>query len=493
MQISLVGGQIEVGTGAMEPATLTFLTIVAAVCCTSDASVMFPDAEPGSVLYRSSFYSPPMTTYLGAQSGTLPAVAPISVFTGDACSAADIVVPSNSVVVVTQGSPCSFETQYSNVLQSGAVAYISLTTVEVPSLNAYVNDPHSRHIPNDRLPIPYVYVQVTPEAQDAILSASPNTTVSVAPDHNVWVDVYGSWQYQLLLRWVPAMIFTMSGCMAALFLFQHMRIVVGATEPNARRRWRTLCRSIASRLSLPHFTLALEISTTFPLAIESAIGGFYSTGNLPGPVHNLFLTSLSGFGFVSTILSATFWNKCLDQIDIREAKSASVLTRIIRGDRLIYTVALCAIPLAFDIVVCIAYAMYFDLKYPLIDIANGAMFALLQLVVGMHFLYGAVSYRIEAKKIVEAVTTNNRDKKMNALLHRLSRYAILLGLSMITYVAGAAIIAGWPEFFFSPRGWMISWSLTNIGRACESLWHVLMFRPRSSPVQNPASVPTSPY
>lgn len=141
----------------------------------------------------------------------------------------------------------------------------ALTTVEVPSLNAYVNDPHSRHIPNDRLPIPYVYVQVTPEAQDAILSASPNTTVSVAPDHNVWVDVYGSWQYQLLLRWVPAMIFTMSGCMAALFLFQHMRIVVGATEPNARRRWRTLCRSIASRLSLPHFTLALEISTTFPL------------------------------------------------------------------------------------------------------------------------------------------------------------------------------------------------------------------------------------
>lgn len=327
--------------------------------------------------------------------------------------------------------------------------------------------------------LPMLFLQIGPSYDifDILRTHAAGQNVTVFPDENVWQTTFASWYYQLFVRILPSVVLIVSGGVAVVFLASHVRRITDKymdVVPVGQRsfsRWATFVRSSAN---LPHAVLLIETTTATLSGVALAIGGHFSTPNLPYPAVMYFLSLLGGWSLASSLLSASVWiRQVAGLID-----SEMILTRILRGDYPIAFILLVFVPVAADTAISAIWATYMYAE--VIATVEGAMLFLLQMTVSVHVLVVVLRYYWFARDVQSRTTgVTGRKPGMDALLARLSRCALGMSLSMIMVCIGTALPALQPvRFLYTPAGWTLSFSLAFNGRALDSAFRVAMFKPR---------------
>ncbi|CEP03135.1 hypothetical protein PBRA_009353 [Plasmodiophora brassicae] len=209
--------------------------------------------------------------------------------------------------------------------------------------------------------------------------------ISVRPDVNDWDDFYPRWYIQVLLRWIPTVVFGFACVLAARFLGKHLTFINAEFDgtlpaPSMRTRRRRI-KFIASRLSIVHLILVIELVTTPALCAFIGIGGWGSNDILPHEMTLFFLTGLSGWGFTCDVLSAVFWTSIIKEIP--GSGRGSWFGRLLDRHYMI-KVAFCVLPVTLDTVACLLNVLYVNVPYDYL--LTAALIMILQRVVGIQFL-----------------------------------------------------------------------------------------------------------
>ncbi|XXQ33439.1 Uncharacterized protein PBTT_03901 [Plasmodiophora brassicae] len=473
------------------PILIALLAVLAADRATVDSSVVFPSAMPGSPLAGLALYAATLTSFVGPQPGDVSngtRSGPVVLYSGDMCRPVGLHAPG-SIILVRPGSAldswCSFETQYLAFYGTGASAVIWPMVDEVPSNRMYEND-GSRGSRTRHLPMLYLQIGPSSDTLDVLVAHAPGQYATVYPDVNVWQATYTSWYYQFFVRILPSTVLIGSGCLASVFLVLHMRLITARYKqdvPMARQSLANRITYVRRALGMVHAVLAIDAVTDTISGIVLAAGGFFSTPNLPHSVVVFFLTLLGGWSFASTLLSASVWIRQLTKI----ISSDSVLTRVMRGDHPLAFALMLTIPAAVDTSIS---ALWFTNYYSgaSAGIAGGILF-LFQCTVGLHVLASVLRYFMFINEVHGRTGgVERRRPGMDALLARLSRYALGISLSMIMVCSGTALSAVSVRFVNSPLGWTLCFSLGYNGRALHSAFRVAMFMPKRRTGAPPTSV-----
>ena len=62
----------------------------------------------------------------------------------------------------------------------------------------------------------YVTIRSIDVIIQQLLDSTLEPIVTVSQDPNPWVDTFASWQYQLFVRWIPALLFTINSIQAVI-------------------------------------------------------------------------------------------------------------------------------------------------------------------------------------------------------------------------------------------------------------------------------------
>ncbi|XXQ33440.1 Uncharacterized protein PBTT_03902 [Plasmodiophora brassicae] len=458
---------------------------------TVDSSVVFPSAVPGSPLAGLALYAATLTSFVGPQPGDVSngtRSGPVVLYSGDMCRPVGLHAPG-SIIIVRPGSAldswCSFETQYLAFYGTGASTVIWPMVDEVPSNRMYEND-GSRGSRTRHLPMLYLQIGPSSDMLDVLVAHAPGQYATVYPDVNVWQATYASWYYQFFVRILPSTVLIGSGCLASVFLVLHMRLINARYKQDVPMARQSLARRITyvrHALGMVHAVLAIDAVTDPISGIVLAVGGFFSTPNLPHSVVVSFLTLLGGWSFVSALLSASVWIRQLTKI----ISSDSILTRVMRGDHPLAFALMLTIPVAVDTSIS---AFWYTYYYS--DVTTGLAGAILfvfEITVGLHVLASVLRYFMFINDVHgRTAGVERRRPGMDALLARLSRYALGISLSLIMVCSGTALSAVSVRFVNSPLGWTLCFSLGYTGRALHSAFQVAMFRPKRFTGPMPASI-----
>ncbi|XXQ33429.1 Uncharacterized protein PBTT_03890 [Plasmodiophora brassicae] len=465
-----------------------------------ECSVTFPSAPSADRLHALDLYAPAATSFLGPQPGDASSnrSGRVALFSGNLCEPTTMRCPG-CVILTTDWTAscaaCSFEVQYLNLYATGAVAVIRKCTRccavqpvsmperprtvpqvdQVPSVTVYGND-GSRGARTRHLEMLFLQVGPSRDVYDTLIATAPGQDAAVHPDVNVWQATMASWYYQLFVRILPSAVLIVAGTIAMLYFAFHMRLINNGYRsdvPAAVRcfdRWATFVRGA---VGLPHAVLAIEMVTATLSGIVLAIGGFYSTPNLPYPVVQCFLSLLSGWSLVCSLLSASVWVRHLADL----LESTSWLTRVFRGDHPHAFAVLLVIPVVIDTAISAMWATNFYL--PLVSSIVAATLFVFQLTVGLYVLMIVLRYYTTVRDVQSQAKgfAAGSESGMQRLLTRLCRCALGMSLSTIMVCLGTLMAVSTP-FLFSPTGWTICFALTYNGRALDSAFRVAMFKPR---------------
>ncbi|XXQ34194.1 TRP C-terminal domain-containing protein [Plasmodiophora brassicae] len=432
-----------------------------------------------------SLYTPSMSLFVGPQpqDNIGPVTRPLAITFGDICDArtAGENIVRDKVVLLASGisQTCSFETVYLNYISSGAAAIIHQSTkFGVPGVYWYIQD--GSHGARTRWHA-MMYLDFIPPSQaimDAMLD-SAGTNVTVYPDPNAWVDTYQSWYYQTFVRFIPSLIFIASGLVAAYFFAIHMVLV--RDDADSRNNYKSLparVGTIARKISSAHTVLAIEMVTSTTIGVVDAASGFFSNSTLPDRLVLYMFMHFNGWGLACSVLSARVWYRHLHAV-MEPVGNVSIVTRVLRGDYVWVTCFLCAASIIADTAGSVYFATFHLTSG--VAIVTGAFILTMQLVLGTNLLIATVRFFLTARETTStvsgAVVPNSR-VPMQRVLRRLAACALGLALSMLLYCSGLLIIAGQQDYFDTPPGWTLAWSLGITGRALDSAFRVAMFRPR---------------
>lgn len=346
----------------------------------------------------------------------------------------------------------------------------------------YTND-GSRGAQTRQLPMLFLMLGPSDDVYTTLITMAPGQNATVSPDANVWQSTFASWYYQLFIRVLPSAILIVSGVTALVYFVSHIRLMdadYSITVPKASRSLARRATFIRKSLSLPHAVLATEVLTSTLSGVVLSIGGYMSTPNLPYPVVAYFVTLLSGWSLASSVMSSSVWIRHLSLICEQEA----LLSRILRGDYPAVFALLLAIPVAIDTAFSVLCSTYGNGSV-LVIAASSSIF-LLQLVVGLHVLFGVMNYYWIVRNIQRRTVsgaTRWTTTGMDAFLARLARCALGMSLSMILVCIGSALAALASESLYNPPRWTFCFALTINGRALDSAFRVAMFKPRSNSVE----------
>lgn len=326
----------------------------------------------------------------------------------------------------------------------------------------------------------------------ADLIRSANATATASPDANVWVDVFASWYYQVFVRGIPGAILVVTGLSAVVFLHGHLAIAQAEYEaavPWGSRGVRRRVGFLLQRVDYPVATLFVESVTATLVGGIVCAGGWYSTSNVAGPVQYFFTTCLTGWGFVCSTMSAITWNRTFLHVSLRS--SPSWATRALCGEYPSLVAFLCAVAVVIDTVLSTMLSMGDD-NFTFQTVAAGVLLVL-QIVTGTHLVVSALRFYYLAARL------NNepeRPASSKDIQQRLSRCTLGLGSSMLMVSTAFALMSISHSFLWSPAGWTLSWAMFLTGRALDSAFRVVMFRPvrpcRTHPVVNSSTVMRPP-
>eukprot|EP00474_Spongospora_subterranea_P005144 CRZ05602.1 hypothetical protein [Spongospora subterranea] len=310
------------------------------------------------------------------------------------------------------------------------------------------------------------------------LQNEKNIAVSVFPDFNTWEIIFPSWYYQLIVRWIPSIMSFHTFIVASIFLHGHYVVIVNRYldhTPEMSRTRSRFRRFVMSRLGYPHLALSASMCHILLVGLILAIGGVYSTSNLPTSVSRFFITQNSGGQFIISIFSSAFWNSKVTELD--KTRKYSLLTRFLRGDSRISTFIFCAVLVSFDIFSCSLGAMNYQTSYPGTTPAMVLTLALIEVILAVNFLWGAISFQLECRKVSSQAATNNTADRngLEDVLKRLSLCAIAVSffmlLQVIAFCCAATIIT-------SPSSFIVIWSTVSINGIAKVALFVQMFRPK---------------
>ncbi|SPQ95930.1 unnamed protein product (mitochondrion) [Plasmodiophora brassicae] len=479
---SRVNDRAHSDSSRLAPMPAVLMAFLVCGCAVVDSSLTFPLANPVVPLAAVNLYAATMTSFLGPQPEDNPTniTGTVVLFIGDACKPATLHAPGRVLLVTSEASSraaCSFETIYLSLYATGAVAVVWPAVDNLPSIYVYSHD-GSRGSRTRHLPMLFLRAGPSSDVYDTLVTQAPGQIAAVYPDVNVWHATFSSWQYQLFIRALPSAVLIASGTIAAAYSTLHLRLIYEGyvhDVPAGRRSVPRYVLYLRQSVGLPHYVLAIETVTATLCGSVLAINGFFSTPNLAFPTATYFMTLLSGWSFVASLLSSAVW--------IRQAAglidSKTFLTRVLRGDHPLVFALMVIVPVAVDTAVSVVWSSYI---YTALLSSIGAVVQFLsQLTVGVHVLFTVLRYYWFVHDVQSlSVHASGRQPGMDDLLARLSRCALGMSLSMILICIGTALMAVSTSFLFSPSGWTICFSLAYNGRALDSVFRVAMFRPRTA-------------
>ncbi|XXQ31677.1 TRP C-terminal domain-containing protein [Plasmodiophora brassicae] len=455
-----------------------------------DAAITFPSAAPGSSLAGLSVYAATVTTFLGPQPGdpNSPRSGRVVLLTDDMCKPIAMQAAGDIILATAEATlgACSLETKYLTLYATGAAGVIAPVLDVVPSLNMYSND-GTKGAQTRGLPMLFLRIGPSRDFYDVLIAGAPGQNATITPDVNVWEATFASWYYQLFIRILPSLVMVASGVTAAAYLALHLRIThdeYKSVVPNVSRTSRRLASFVRKSLGLPHAVLTIEVLTSTLPGVVLAIGGYYSTPNLPFPILEYFLSQLSGWSFASSLLSASVWIRQLSRI----FDSNGLLTRILRGDYPVVFGLLIVVPIVIDTAFSVLQAIFY--MDPLVAKILSATIFVLQLTVGLHVLFGVLRYYWTVRNVQGQTSGSEHGASMDPILQRLGRCALGMSLSMLMICTGTAMMAASSRFMYTPSGWTTCFSLNFVGRALDSAFRVAMFRPRAIKPQGRSWVST---
>eukprot|EP00474_Spongospora_subterranea_P005555 CRZ06013.1 hypothetical protein [Spongospora subterranea] len=456
------------------------LAIVAIVLTgTSRAGITFINGTlSGLNLYSTSF-----TRFIGTQydDHINPITARMHLYDKDSCDNDQIDANAiiGSVVMVKKWAGCSADKVNDLFVRKGAVGII-VFSVFPPSIAVNCWDRCPECLPNTS-DVPFMVLQESDDLVNAVAD-NPDCFVTIFPDYNIWEERFASWNYQIFVRWIPVILLIQIWITCAVFLCGHFQVIYSeylASIKICNRSPSRFVRFLWGRLGYPQVALSVALLHASVMGPVLAIGGFFSTANLPGPVTLFFVTQSSGSHQVISIVSSAFWNSKVQEL----GRPASLLTRFLRGDSILSTVLLCLFVLLLDIGVGSLYATYFQSAYPVFDVFTSLVFLIIGVVLGFDFLSGAIGFQIECRKVSKGLGENVGPVRsdMDNLLHRLSYCAIGIGITLL--IQSLAILALATPILRTAVGWNVVWGvILGVGYIKLTLI-VHMFRPKRSSQQ----------
>ncbi|XXQ38769.1 Uncharacterized protein PBTT_09246 [Plasmodiophora brassicae] len=434
--------------------------------------------------------SVPQNRYLGPQ-GTDPVVVNVTaefmVVNSDTLCDTNSDVPDEArgrivLLVSGAGAPlvgCPVSVMYNRLHEKGVAAWINIFPNGQDVTDPIEFYPRNRDTPGpDRNAMLFVEVEEPAQPGTSLVDylvdnwqKKDSIVISVRPDVNDWDDFYPRWYIQVLLRWIPTVVFGVACVLAARFLRKHLALIIAEFDgtlpaPSVRTRRRRI-KFIASRLSIVHLILVIELVTSFAMCAFIGIGGWASNDILPHEMTLFFLTGLSGWGFTCDVLSAVFWTSIIKEIP--GSGRGSWFGRLLDCHHMI-KVGFCVLPVSLDTVACLLNALYVNLPY--VYQLTAALIMILQLVVGIQFLVQSLRFQ---RILSGTVHRSTRPDAMHRLLVRLSRWTLYLSVSMIAFVCFLSVGVG--TFVYTHVGWMLFWAGGGTTRALTSLCRVMLAQP----------------
>lgn len=362
---------------------------------------------------------------------------------------------------------------------------------KVPSMAMYLQDgSFGAHTRSSRTF--FLQVELTTQQYQAIISMAPNLNATIFPDANVWGATFSSWYYQLFIRILPSTILISSGLFAVVFLVQHALIRNDRFNMDtvaSRRTFRRRLLFFVSTADLPVVALAIEMVTATLPGVILAIDGFQSNAALPYTVVGFFSTLLNGWSMVCSLVSAKMWAKRLS--DITPGREPSLITRIIQGDYWLISVFLYLSPVIIDVLFNVCIALGYDV--PIILAGGPAVEVLIQIAISSSLIAGAVRYYRTVNGIQQnAGAAIQHDTSVECLMKRLCRCALGLAIAMVVSCSGIILLGLAPATAYTPNGFTVATALFYNGRAMDSAFRVVMFKPRerdNAPSENPSEGP----
>lgn len=506
------------------PTTVTLATLLTMAC---DASLQVVSPADGALLVDVPYVTAD-SIHTGIQSGDEAdlLVANLTLFVGDPCNDAVAGGLQRQAVIVRDSQyylSCTLEALAAHMVDMGAGAVFlggpamrphacvtTLTDVRedcgggIQGTSAYYASDNSptAMLATRRLPIMVLSLSTNEiDLMVAALADHPQARVRVQIDTNVWVAAFASPVYQLFVRVIPATIYLIAAALAVIYMVQRLRFVHAdflAKTIERRRSLKAACRYIVVHgLRIPDASLLLEFVSCTLNGVVIAVGGFCSTSNLPGGLVNFFLPQLAGASIAGDVLAAIVWQRMRNPSP--SGANNWPMSRIATVSVMIL------LPIAIDTIVSLTFAVPGTGRalgrWMADNIAAiaGALFCLLQLVIGIHFLSQSTRFILETRSRRASLRgRGGLDASMDVMIARLARWTALLGVCQLVFVA-ITPIAVLPSFK-TPPVWTAYWAVVGTSKAMSALCCVNMFKQRrkshkvvqTSISKKPSLVPSAP-
>ncbi|XXQ36807.1 Transmembrane protein [Plasmodiophora brassicae] len=487
------------------PTTVTLATLLTMAC---DASLQVVSPADGALLVDVPYVTAD-SIHTGIQSGDEAdlLVANLTLFVGDPCNDAVAGGLQRQAVIVRDSQyylSCTLEALAAHMVDMGAGAVFLDCGGGIQGTSAYYASDNSptAMLATRRLPIMVLSLSTNEiDLMVAALADHPQARVRVQIDTNVWVAAFASPVYQLFVRVIPATIYLIAAALAVIYMVQRLRFVHAdflAKTIERRRSLKAACRYIVVHgLRIPDASLLLEFVSCTLNGVVIAVGGFCSTSNLPGGLVNFFLPQLAGASIAGDVLAAIVWQRMRNPSP--SGANNWPMSRIATVSVMIL------LPIAIDTIVSLTFAVPGTGRalgrWMADNIAAiaGALFCLLQLVIGIHFLSQSTRFILETRSRRASLRgRGGLDASMDVMIARLARWTALLGVCQLVFVA-ITPIAVLPSFK-TPPVWTAYWAVVGTSKAMSALCCVNMFKQRrkshkvvqTSISKKPSLVPSAP-
>lgn len=227
------------------------------------------------------------------------------------------------------------------------------------------------------------------------------------------------------------------------------------------------------KVSIIFLALFLIFCYSSANGVAVCFGGMGSAEHATELVALIFATGFSGAGFTTTLLSASVWNRML--YETQSNQNQSLITKIMIGKYPLISIIMYSAPIVLDIVAIIT-AITYVLIPPSIETSYIAIaYSFVEFGTGAYFFVSNVRFQRELKLI----SKNSHNQKTDAVetASRMFKTVMAIVASMFIYVIGTAIMGFARDFWLTPEGWVLAWSIAMTGYEFHTLFHLFLFRP----------------
>ena len=156
-----------------------------------------------------------------------------------------------------------------------------------------------------------------------------------------------------------------------------------------------ITRRLIARVGIPQSALFVEFCTLLALGIVILYGGWMSTPNILYRVFKVFVSLLSGWGFMCSLLAAIFWRRCFHKL--QPALMPKRVSRFHNHRRHVVVIIVCFSPVALDVITSIV--LVFHVPISVMAPTNAGILTIAQVACGIYSIFQTVRFTREVRSL----------------------------------------------------------------------------------------------